>query len=220
MLRSAFRIKRDVRKDRFGKPERATHQNLLRRVRKMILGADDMRDLHQRIVHHDRKVIERRVEIFCDDEVTKERSVKDDFAAHEVLELHFDLRHFEADGLRDFAFRRRRVAAVAAVLWRQSLRKHHLALRLDVFLGAIAVIRVAGSRSAAVNIFYRGRCARSGDTDRTRLSRPRPRAAIGRRRRSVAGLHPNPNRARKVPGAVLRHTAFRNALCLCPRCAK
>ena len=133
----------------------------------------------------------------------KSAASNDDLAAHEVLEFHFDLRRLEADHFRALpaadAWPACRLCgpAVAVVLWRQSLREHRLALRFDVFLAAIAIIRVAASISCFRYFLY------ISVRSLWRYGPYSPCLAVerqaGRRRPRDAGLRPSPTRATKVP---------------------
>jgi len=74
--------------------------------------------------------------------VAKERGVKNNFAAHKILELHFYFRHLEADDLRRFPSGAG-VSGSGRCILAAILRKHRLALRFDVFLAAVTIIRIA-----------------------------------------------------------------------------
>ena len=69
--------------------ERPEDQQLLRGVGDVVLAADDVADLHVRVVDHDREVVERRTVGPDDDEVAAEVGHVDlDAAADDVVERH------------------------------------------------------------------------------------------------------------------------------------
>ena len=100
LLRSGFRISGKCAKVGSAKSERPRHEDLLRRVRKMLFAPDHVRDFHQGIIHDHGKIIKRRINIFRDHLVAKKSRVKDNFAAYHIIEFHFHLRKFESDHLR------------------------------------------------------------------------------------------------------------------------
>ncbi len=71
--------------------ERADEGDVLRRVRQVILAADDVGDLHRLVVDDDRKVVERHPVVAHDHEIAEQRVVELDLAADEVVEAD-DLR--------------------------------------------------------------------------------------------------------------------------------
>src|SRR3954466_6403362 len=130
--------------------ERAVQQHLPRRVRDVILTADHMRNLHQRIVDHHREVV-GGVPIGADDHVVADHvGAERDFAADQILEGDVDvLRHAEADHA---ALARldpparvlgRERAAGAAILRRTSGREILAAIVLEFLRRAEAVVGVA-----------------------------------------------------------------------------
>ena len=80
------------------KAERLVQQHLSRRVRDVILPADHMRNLHQRIVDHDGEVVGRPAVGSDEHRIADDLGVEGDLAADEILERDLDsLRHLEAD---------------------------------------------------------------------------------------------------------------------------
>jgi hypothetical protein len=82
---------RDVPEARLSIAEGAHECDVLRRVRKMVLAADDVRDLHRLVVDHHREVVERHAVVAHDHEVPEKGVVELDLATHEVVEAD-DLR--------------------------------------------------------------------------------------------------------------------------------
>ncbi len=76
---------RQVRELRRREPERLIEQDLPRRIRDVILAADHVRHLHQRIVDHDGEVVLRPAVGAHDDEIADDLGAEDDLAAHEIL---------------------------------------------------------------------------------------------------------------------------------------
>ena len=90
---------RQVRVGRRLGAERLQDQDLARRVREVVLAADDVRDAHVAVVHRDREVVERAAVRAGDHEVVDRRQRERDVAADHVL--HDDLalvRDLDADG--------------------------------------------------------------------------------------------------------------------------
>ena len=80
--------------------ERLIEQDLLRRVRDVIVAADDMRDPHVDVVDDDREVVGGLGVGAQDDEVFDHRVREFDRAVHQVGEAGLALRHLEADRAR------------------------------------------------------------------------------------------------------------------------
>ena len=79
-------------------PERPEQQDVLGRVREVVLAADDVADLHRGVVDDDREVVERRAVGADDDEVAAEVGGVDlDAAADDVVERDDALPDAEAD---------------------------------------------------------------------------------------------------------------------------
>ena len=102
---------------------RPEQQDVLGRVRQVILAADDVADLHVGVVDADREVVERRAVGADDDQVAAERRRVDlDVAADDVVERDDPLPDAEADdrlaalGLARGALLRRQVRAAADVV--------------------------------------------------------------------------------------------------------
>ena len=66
--------------------ERADEGDVLRRVREVVLAADDVGDLHRLVIDDDHEVVERHPVVADDDEVTEQRVVELDLATDEVVE--------------------------------------------------------------------------------------------------------------------------------------
>ena len=77
---------RHVRELRQRRVQRAIQQDLLRRVRDVIVAAHHMRDPHLHIVGHDREVIGRQAVGADDDEVLDDGAVEFDRAVDEIVE--------------------------------------------------------------------------------------------------------------------------------------
>ena len=164
--------------DRFGKAERAPHQDLFRRVRKMILAADDVRDLHQRIVHHDGEVIERRSKSFAMMISPKSAASKTTLPRTRSLNSTLISGNFETDDLPGFCLPAPACSGSGRCISAEvpAQASSRAALRCLPLCNSSNTRR--RSRSAAADIFYRWRSARSGDTDRTRLSRHAERELV------------------------------------------
>ena len=81
--------------------ERAEQEDVLRRVREVVLAADDVADLHRRVVDDDREVVERRAVAADDHEVAAEvGDVELDAAADDVVEGDQALADAEPEGRR------------------------------------------------------------------------------------------------------------------------
>ena len=91
---------RHVREPRHRRAERLVQQDLLRRVRDVIVAPHHMRDLHLHIVGHDGELIGRMAVGAQEDEVFDVRAVELDRAVHEVVEARRALGHAEADRAR------------------------------------------------------------------------------------------------------------------------
>ena len=95
-----------MREDRRRRTEGPEQQDVLGRVREMVLAADDVADGHGDVVDDDREVVERRAVGADDDEVAAEDARVDaDHAPHDVAEVDDALADAEAD---------RRAAALGA----------------------------------------------------------------------------------------------------------
>ena len=98
-----------MREARRREPERAVEQHLPRRVRDVILAADHVRDLHQRIVHDHGEVVGGAAVGADQHRIADHVGAEGDLAADEILERDVDvLGHAEAD---DGALARRRCGA-------------------------------------------------------------------------------------------------------------
>ena len=81
--------------------ERLEEEDVLRRVREVVLTADHMGDSHICVIHHHGEVIERTPVRAQDDEVTTERlSVDLHTAAHEIINHHNARLNTEAERRR------------------------------------------------------------------------------------------------------------------------
>ena len=89
---------RQVREARHVVAERSEQQDVLGRVREVVLAADDVGDLHRRVVDDDREVVQRRAVGADDHEVAAEvADVELDVAAHDVVEADHALADAEAE---------------------------------------------------------------------------------------------------------------------------
>ena len=111
---------RHVRELRHRRAERAIQQNLLRRVRDVIVAAHHMRDLHLHIVGHDRELIGRLAVGAQQDEVLDVRAVELDRPVHEIVEARRPVGHAETDDARQSRSRSR--AAISSASARQQVR--------------------------------------------------------------------------------------------------
>ncbi len=80
--------------------ERAIQQDLLRRVRDVIVAADHVRDSHLDIVAHHRQLIGGLAVGAKQDEILDVRAVELDRPVNEIVEAGDAFRHAEADGAR------------------------------------------------------------------------------------------------------------------------
>ena len=88
---------RHVRELRRRRAERLVEQHLLRRVRDVIVAADDVRDRHVDVVDDDRQVIGRMAVGAEDDEALDVLVVELDRPVHEIGERRLSRGHLEAD---------------------------------------------------------------------------------------------------------------------------
>jgi len=86
-----------VRECRGVDAECAEQEDVLRRVRQMIVATRDVRDLHVDIVDDDREVIRRMVVRAQQHEVVDQIGVEVDVAANEVVKIDRPVADFEAD---------------------------------------------------------------------------------------------------------------------------
>jgi hypothetical protein len=92
---------REVRKGRRRPAERLVQQHLSRGIGDVILAADHVRDLHQRIVDHDGKVVGRYAIGPQQHGIADDLRMKSHFAADDVVEHHVAIRrHTKSDGGR------------------------------------------------------------------------------------------------------------------------
>ena len=141
---------REMREARRPEAERPIEQDLARRVRDVILAADHVRHLHQRIVDHDREVVLRAAVGADDDRIADDVGVEGHVAADEILERHVDvLGHAEADdgalaGVETApGLIRRQVAAGAVVHRRTAGGEIRAAIVLELLRRAEAVVGLA-----------------------------------------------------------------------------
>ena len=73
-----------MREFRHGKIHRFIHLNLLRRIAEMVVAANDVRNVHADIVHHDAEVIGRAAICAENNQIIEFRIRKDDFSLHKV----------------------------------------------------------------------------------------------------------------------------------------
>ena len=88
---------RHVRERGHGRVERLVEQHLLRRVRDVIVAADDVRDRHVDVVHDDGQVIRGMTIRAEDDEALDVLVVERDRAVDEIRERRLSRRHLEAN---------------------------------------------------------------------------------------------------------------------------
>ena len=137
--------------------ERPEQQDVLRRVREVVLAADDVGDLHRGVVDDDREVVERRAVGADDDEVAAEvRDVDLDPAADDVVDADDALADPEAErrlaalGLEGApAPPGVRLRAAAAVAGRQLRRLEPLPLGVELLGRAVAGVGHVLRRGAA-----------------------------------------------------------------------
>ncbi len=206
---------RQVRERRHRVAEGAEQQDVLGRVREMVLAADHVADLHRRVVDDDREVVERRAVAADDDEVAAEvRDVDLDAAADDVVEGDDPLPDAEPQGA-DPALRLARGAllgrqrrAPADVARRQPGRLLRRAVGVELLGGAVAGVRlVVGEQPARglrierqpLHLAVRRDAARG--PPRRRPPGPRPSAAP-----ASAGRRGCPSRRRacRAPGPCPR----------------
>ena len=107
---------REVREARRREAERAIQQHLPRRVRDVILAADHVRHLHQRIVHDDGEVVGGTAVGADEHRIADDVGAERHFAADEILERDVDvLGHAEADDARARPRRCRRRASSGGI---------------------------------------------------------------------------------------------------------
>ena len=215
---------RQVGEERDRVAERAEHQDLLRRVREVVLAADDVADLHRGVVDHDREVVERRAVAADDDEVAAEvRDVDLDPAADDVVEGDDAGPDPEADRARSDPRPRARLVPPRSA--RRSGRRSAAA--------AWPPPAPCGRRRAPRACSSRGRPCRppgddrrprrrtaagaSGDTARTARGRPRrrprgPRPSAGRASAARRGC-PSRRRSSRAPGRCPRVAGRRSRRC-------
>ena len=135
--------------------ERPEQQDVLGRVRQVVLAADDVGDGHRRVVDDDGEVIERVAVGANDDEVAAEvRDVDLDAAADDVVERDDALPDPEPQrpaatlGLAGSPILRGQRRAPADVLRRQLGRLLGLAVRVELLGRAEAWIRHVGRKEA------------------------------------------------------------------------
>ena len=137
-----------MREPRHGVAERPEQQDVLGRVREVVLAADDVGDLHRGVVDDDREVIERRPVGADDDEVAAEvRHIDLDASADDVVEGDDPLPDPEPERA-SAAVRLARATLVDGqpcaapdVAWRLLGRLLRLAVRLELLGRAVAGIR-------------------------------------------------------------------------------
>ncbi len=138
-----------MREARHRRPERLVEQHLLRRVRDVVVAADDVGDAHVDVVDDDRQVVGRVAVRPQHDEVLDHRVVELDPPVHHVVVRGGAGRHAKADGARRAGgFARgdvvgREIHARAVVRPGLPGGFRGLALRFDVVGIAVAVVGVA-----------------------------------------------------------------------------
>lgn len=84
---------RHVAEERRLVTKRLVHEHLAQSVGQVLLGAQNVRDLHQRIVHGDAKVVDRQPVGAHDDKVAEGIRVEGHVAANQVRDRHLHTRH-------------------------------------------------------------------------------------------------------------------------------
>ena len=184
---------RQVREARRREAERAIEQHLPRRVRDVILAADHMRHLHQRIVDDDGEVVGGTAVGAHQHRIADHVGAERDLAAHEILERDVDvLGHAEADdgalaALEPLARLLRRDRAAGAVIFRRAAGGEiATAIVLEFLRRAEAVVGVAAGEQLVgvrrIEMQPLGLPIRARRCRRRPVPRPtRARASAGRR---------------------------------------
>src|SRR6266542_342827 len=140
---------REVSELRRRKPQCLVEQDLPGRVRDVVLAADHMRDLHQRVVDDDSEVVLRPPVGPDDDRIAELLRVERDIAAHDVVECDLravgDLEPNHGALARFHAPARllgRQRPAGAAIARRPCRREIRLALGVELLRGTEAEVRV------------------------------------------------------------------------------
>ena len=203
---------RHVREARHRRAERLVEQHLLRRVRDVIVAADDVGDPHVDVVDDDRQVIGRVAVRPQDDEVLDHRVVELDPPVHHVVVRR---RARRACGSGSRAARpaasraaissRRERGARAVVRPRLPRLLGRLALRLDLVGVAVAVVGVARRDQALGRLAVAVEPLRLEVRARAGRRPPGPRPSRGRATASRRGCRP------PSPTTSARRR--------CPRCA-
>jgi hypothetical protein len=134
---------------RHGAPERVEEQHVLRRVRDVIVAPDDVRDRHVDVVGDDRQVVGGLAIRSQDDEVLDIDVLEGYRTVDEIRERRPAVRDLEAHRARRTRFVeagdiRRRQGTAGAIVDPPAARCFGGSpLRLDLFLGAVAVVRTA-----------------------------------------------------------------------------
>ncbi len=133
-----------------GRAQRAKEQYLTSRVGEVVVAADDVRDAHVTIVDDGREVVAGDAVGAHDDEVADGVGADDDGTTDEVVDHDVATRDAEAQRRRLAAGEaalhlvRRQPEAAAVVPWRATLGERRRAKLRKAFLGAEAMVGVAG----------------------------------------------------------------------------
>ena len=197
--------------------ERPDQGDVLRRVRQVILAADDVGDLHRLVVDHDHEVVERHPVAADDHEVAEQRVVELDLAADQVVEADVLRRDLEADdrratlGLEGGALRIGQAQAAAVVARRLLVALLLVANRVELLGRAPAAVGRARPRGAGPPRARTAPCAGSGGT-----------GAYGPMSSPPATCGPS-SQADAEPVQVVDDVALATRRCRarrrCPRCA-
>src|SRR5438105_13872164 len=138
---------------RNGPAHRTIDEHLSMRVRKVLLGADDMRDLHVVIIDHYREVVSRQAVRSHDDEVAKRFFLPGDFAANQIVDRHVAVvRDMKPDGMWGAGILTGAIdPAFQIVMRRTTGGLRGLPFRFELLFRAVAAIR-----DAAVEQLSRG----------------------------------------------------------------
>ena len=116
----------------------------------MVVAADHVRNAHVAIVHHDAEVVRGRAVRARDDEVVELRVLERDRPVDQVIDHHRALERIaEAHHRRHARARLPAIAAAAGIARLLLARELLLAQRIELLLGAVAVIRMSRGQHVA-----------------------------------------------------------------------
>src|SRR5581483_2303381 len=124
--------------------ERLEHRNLPRRIREMVVAANDMRDAHEGVIHDHREVVRGIAVRAEDDQVVEYRIVELDAAFDQIVDNRLaGLRRLEPERRLTGRLANISLAAAAIVFLRQPLRNRLLAARVELIRRADTPVRVS-----------------------------------------------------------------------------